>query len=376
MKKQKNYLGMLLIIAIVISLLPYKRTEAAAKKYLVISYDDGNYWGYDDMVERTSNGALMIPAKKFADNFGLDYENLGKGKFTLTDTETESICTYQRGTKKYSLVTKKKQNKTAKYAPILSNKTNMIHCNAVSPLFYCKYFSAPKATEYKAKGYSGVLLYSKYPLSDSDLPPISYIENAEELGLIEKEDIKDSSENDIDDKKEPTLGEIIDSNLDTLKKYTKTYGIVYEGERVIQHSRYDVLQSGEICELNATISYNEKTDELSFFFLNDMSGVLSSVEFIINPQNTLDQTNVQCALFNEEYEFGFVANAQMIVPMYNKENLVFVASNNIGLADTQINQFSNLSLQLAINFLDLMLMEKLNLRAVDIGFTLYGRDLK
>ena len=66
----------------------------------------------------------------------------------------------------------------------------------------------------------------------------------------------------------------------------------------------------------------------------------------------------------------------MIVPMYNKENLVFVASNNIGLADTQINQFSNLSLQLAINFLDLMLMEKLNLRAVDIGFTLYGRDLK
>ncbi len=136
------------------------------------------------------------------------------------------------------------------------------------------------------------------------------------------------------------------------------------------------MQSGEICELNATISYNEKTDELSFFFLNYMSGVLSSVEFIINPQNTLDQTNVQCALFNEEYEFGFVANAQMIVPMYNKENLVFVASNNIGLADTQINQFSNLSLQLAINFLDLMLMEKLNLRAVDIGFTLYGRDLK
>ena len=112
MKKQKSYLGMLLIIAIVISLLPYQRTEAAAKKYLVISYDDGNYWGYDDMVERTSNGALMIPAKKFADNFGLDYENLGKGKFTLTDTETESTCTYQRGTKKYSLVTKKKQNKT------------------------------------------------------------------------------------------------------------------------------------------------------------------------------------------------------------------------------------------------------------------------
>ncbi len=102
MKKRKHILGLLLIVAMLLSLLPYQRAEAAAKKYLVISYDDGNYWGYHDMVERTSDGALMIPAKKFADNFWLEYKNLGNGNFTLTDKETRATCTYQRRAKEYS----------------------------------------------------------------------------------------------------------------------------------------------------------------------------------------------------------------------------------------------------------------------------------
>ncbi len=378
MKKRKHILGLLLIVAMLLSLLPYQRAEAAAKKYLVISYDDGNYWGYHDMVERTSDGALMIPAKKFADNFWLEYKNLGNGNFTLTDKETGATCTYQRGAKEYSYTKyffaslSKRQNNTAKYAPMLSNKTNMIHCSAVSPLFYCKYFSASTATEYKAKGYSGVLLYSKYPLSDSDLPPISYIENAEELGLIEKEDIKDPSENDTDDKKEPTLGEIIDSNLDALKTYIMTYGGTNKnGDKIINYYYRDVLPDGDVSESACAIALNESNGEMTFIYRNTLDNVESAITFILNPTNSATKTTVNCVLADMEYGLGFSANSQMYIASYNEEDLYFVKEQSIYMTDDTINKLANINLKLAINLLNIMLYDKIGLTLPDIGFLLY-----
>ncbi len=248
----------------------------------------------------------------------------------------------------------------------------MIHCNAVSPLFYCKYFSASTATEYKAKGYSGILLYSKYPLSDSDLPPISYIENAVELGLIEKEDTKDPSENDTDDKKEPTLGEIIDSNLDALKTYIMTYGGTNKnGDKIINYYYRDVLSDGDVSESACAIALNESNGEMTFIYRNTLDNVESAITFILNPTNSATKTTVNCVLADMEYGLGFSANSQMYIASYNEEDLYFVKEQSIYMTDDTINKLANINLKLAINLLNIMLYDKIGLTLPDIGFLLY-----
>jgi hypothetical protein len=107
----------------------------------------------------------MIYAEPIAEALNLKYIERSDGTFRIKRS-TYRYNTYTFGERKYTFKSSSTLNtiRTAVYAPYKSYGSDdaLIHSSTLNSLVYNKYFSAAKATEFRAEGYRGVACFSIY----------------------------------------------------------------------------------------------------------------------------------------------------------------------------------------------------------------------
>lgn len=186
--KHKSYALVLALIVLALGMiLPQAKVEAAAKKILVITMEDGEANAYKNLAKRDGDNKLIIDVKSLAKKLDLTYKSQGSGKFTLTDKEDDIVCSYKKGTTKYTAKADGESESLKGQVKVTldSKKKYWASYKALAPMKECLYIAAADAPEYKANGYAGVLIYSDTEIDEDDLPAVCDLENAKDAGLKE-----------------------------------------------------------------------------------------------------------------------------------------------------------------------------------------------
>lgn len=161
-------LCMLLICIIILNIVFPFKTEASSKNnnYLVVVQNKDSSWtAYENLVEKSPKGNLMVKAKLMSKALDFTYNNYGSETFTI-----------QCGNYRYNTYTKGEQtfcfrsssdffvNRNVVFTPYTSKESNynMCHVSTLGTLVNYKYYTGSEAKAYKIKGYTGVVCYSKY----------------------------------------------------------------------------------------------------------------------------------------------------------------------------------------------------------------------
>lgn len=169
------------------------KAETKENNYLVLIQNKDNTWtAYDNLIEESPEGNLMVKAKAISEKLNYSYKILKNSNFTIQKSEFRNNI-YEKGNQEYTFQSSSSAliAKTTVYAPYTSEKSghNVCHFSTLNTMLYSKYYSASIAKEYKEKGYKGVICYSKYAkiidvpgwnevISDSDAKDsLQYTEN-------------------------------------------------------------------------------------------------------------------------------------------------------------------------------------------------------
>ncbi|MBH1941374.1 hypothetical protein I5677_10765 [Mobilitalea sibirica] len=148
---------------ILVNVFPVKHTEASSKKYLIIiKQQDGSYQYYEDMaVEKNNN--IMIKVKPFAKAANMSYKNgNGNGKGCIISNHFGKLI-FTRNSRNYVLKSDEYSiDYISNYKQCIIDSYNTVHWYTLFSLMRCRYFSAERAPEFKAQGYSGVIVYNNY----------------------------------------------------------------------------------------------------------------------------------------------------------------------------------------------------------------------
>lgn len=163
----KIILGLIIFSVMLINLnSPIIGKAASNNTYLVLIQNSDKTWtAYEELIEPSPNGNLMIYAKPIAEALNLKYIERSDGTFRIKRS-TYRYNTYTFGERKYTFKSSSTLNtiRTAVYAPYKSYGSDdaLIHSSTLNSLVYNKYFSAAKAAEFRAEGYRGVACFSIY----------------------------------------------------------------------------------------------------------------------------------------------------------------------------------------------------------------------
>lgn len=163
----KIILGLIIFSVMLINLnSPIIGKAASNNTYLVLIQNSDKTWtAYEELIEPSPNGNLMIYAKPIAEALNLKYIERSDGTFRIKRS-TYRYNTYTFGERKYTFKSSSTLNtiRTAVYAPYKSygSEDALIHSSTLNSLVYNKYFSAAKAAEFRAEGYRGVACFSIY----------------------------------------------------------------------------------------------------------------------------------------------------------------------------------------------------------------------
>lgn len=163
----KIILGLIIFSVMLINLnSPIIGKAASNNTYLVLIQNSDKTWtAYEELIEPSPNGNLMIYAKPIAEALNLKYIERSDGTFRIKRS-TYRYNTYTFGERKYTFKSSSTLNtiRTAVYAPYKSYVSDdaLIHSSTLNSLVYNKYFSAAKAAEFRAEGYRGVACFSIY----------------------------------------------------------------------------------------------------------------------------------------------------------------------------------------------------------------------
>lgn len=175
MKKiNKKTIAVLISIILVLSFFYQNEKETYASntnKYLVlVQQKDGSWKAYENIVEESSNGSLMIKVKLVSKALGFTYKKNTNETFTIKRSTTR-YNTYTKNQTKFKYTNgSNKSNRIATNIAYTSkqSKYNVCQANTLSSLVHYKYFDGSKTNDYKS--YRGVICYSKYKKIPSDVP--------------------------------------------------------------------------------------------------------------------------------------------------------------------------------------------------------------
>lgn len=164
MKSKKRAVAIVLALAIVVTLgIRPAPAKAAANKYLVlVEQEDGSWIPYNNLAEKSTEGAIMVRAKATAAALGYSYKNLGNGSFRIIKNGV-NYNTYTKNSGTYGCRNGVDTvDKTTDYAPYTSatGKVYVTYAATLSNLCGFRYYRASQAPEFKKLGYAGVLCYS------------------------------------------------------------------------------------------------------------------------------------------------------------------------------------------------------------------------
>lgn len=131
-------------------------------QYLVlIQQKNGTWKRYENLIEKSAGGSLMVKAKPLSKALGLTYKK-NKGGFTIKRGSSR-LLTFTRDQKEY--IYTKGTSHTAKTAPeqaYISKQSdyNLCQVSTLSNLVYYKLFNSARIKGYES--YKGVICYSKY----------------------------------------------------------------------------------------------------------------------------------------------------------------------------------------------------------------------
>ncbi len=165
-KTAKKSITILITLILCFSILQINSQEtyaSASNKFLVvIQQKDGSWKSYDNLVEKSDSGNLMVKAKALSKALGFTYKNKSDGTFVIK-RNSERYNTYTKNTNKYSYTNEStiSEMKTANIAYTSKiSKYNVCQADTLSTLVNYKYFSSEVVKAYQ--GYIGVLCFSKY----------------------------------------------------------------------------------------------------------------------------------------------------------------------------------------------------------------------
>lgn len=145
----------------------------SSDRFLVlVQQKDGTWKRYENLVEKSESGSLMIKAKAVSKVLGLTYKKSSDGTFFVKRSKTR-YNTYTKNSKAYSytngaVVTAKSAQESAYTSK--QSKYNLCQINTLSTLVHYRYFDNVKSIGYE--DYKGVICYSKYdPIPDKE--PVS-----------------------------------------------------------------------------------------------------------------------------------------------------------------------------------------------------------
>ncbi|MDF2610879.1 MAG: GDSL-family lipase/acylhydrolase [Lachnospiraceae bacterium] len=201
----KIILGLIIFSAILINLnSPIIAKASSSNNYLVLVQNSDKTWtAYEDVMERSLGGNLMIQAKPIALALNMKYIERSDGTFSIKRS-TYRYNTYTIGERKYSFKSSSTLStvRTAVYAPYISHVSGkaLIHSSTINSMVYNKYFSIANAAEFRAKGYRGVACFSIYG-EITEVPSIDEVVNSfgekyfEGTDLVEVVPIDQETEN-------------------------------------------------------------------------------------------------------------------------------------------------------------------------------------
>lgn len=179
---KRSIVWLILLIMLTIIVLPTK-SEAVTKEnsYLVLIHNRDNTWtAYENLIEESPEGSLMVKAKSISEALNYKYQILKNGNFTIQKSKFRNNV-YERGNQDYLFQCSSSTRiaKTTICAPYTSKKygCNICHFSTLNTMLYSKYYPALLAVDYKKAGYKGVICYSKYAII-ADVPDINNVINA------------------------------------------------------------------------------------------------------------------------------------------------------------------------------------------------------
>lgn len=166
-RRDIRFIALILIALTMLNLLtPWKVQAANTNRYLVLVQNRDNTWtAYDNLIEKSIQGKLMIKAAPIAAVLRFSYIVNDDTHFTI-QRGAYRYNTYTYGTTKYrfqhsssSYLTKK-----ATQAPYysLDSSYNLCHFYSLSNLINCQYYPGSKVQDYKNQGYTSIICYSIY----------------------------------------------------------------------------------------------------------------------------------------------------------------------------------------------------------------------
>lgn len=173
-KAAKKTITILIAFILCFSILqknPQETYASVSNQYLVlIQQKDGSWKSYDNLVEKSDSGNLMIKAKALSKALGFTYKNKNDGTFVIK-RNSERYNIYKKNTNQYTYTNKTETSelKTANitYTSKIS-KYNVCQADTMNTLLSYKYFGGEATHAYK--DYIGVLCFSKYQKLPETVP--------------------------------------------------------------------------------------------------------------------------------------------------------------------------------------------------------------
>ncbi len=174
MKKIHKELVVLFVIIFYITCIfgnQNKIYASTTNNYMVlVQQKDGSWKEYQDIIEKSITGNLMIKAKNISSALGFAYYKTKKGNFGIKRSSTR-YNSYKINSKEYTYV-----NGTEKTPGVAANtaynskisKSNLCSLTTLNTLVYYKYFSSSSSKTYS--DYSGVICISKYKVIPAQVP--------------------------------------------------------------------------------------------------------------------------------------------------------------------------------------------------------------
>ena len=173
-KIHKKSIVMLVAIILCLTILYQNEKETYASntnKYLVlVQQKNGSWKEYQNLIEKSSSGSLMIKAKLLSKALGFTYKNNSNGTFIIrrsstrynTYTKNSKIFKYTNGSVN-SMISASNTAYTSK-----TSKNNVCQVSTLSTLVNYKYFNGANTKDYT--DYSGVICYSRYKKIPTSAP--------------------------------------------------------------------------------------------------------------------------------------------------------------------------------------------------------------
>ncbi len=228
--EKRSIMWIIFILIFTIIVLPsVSKAETKENKYLVLIQNKDNTWtAYDNLIEESPEGSLMVKAKSISERLDFSYKILKNGNFTIQKSKFRNNI-YEKGNEEFTFQCSSSAfiTKTTVNAPYTSEKNghNVCHFSTLNTMLYSKYYSASIAKEYKKEGYKGVICYSKYEII-TDVPDFNEVRNDKGNYFFANTDPIEESDN--SDAKDPiayTENQLIivgDSRTNNMSKWVKT----------------------------------------------------------------------------------------------------------------------------------------------------------